>query len=228
MKSPATTRLVVLLVFAAACGCRAEPPSDKHSVPLEHALVGQLLLPPGAGSRGVEVLVRTAPSSGESRITWVLFDEQGLFSHTFSEAVTRVTVTAGTEVYRIDAGDLSEANQAGRIDLGLIDLRDLLKRHRLMVRVADGKAPGEVRVGMFSGPPPVGPFGEPVSLGSGQFPPVALDSEMEWLVPYTAQGIYFLVERSAGSGRGLEWRSGQQSLFGPFTSTELPTELIVE
>ncbi|MBK7673243.1 MAG: hypothetical protein IPJ24_17925 [bacterium] len=228
MKSLATARLAVLLVFAAACGCRAEPASDEHRAPLEHVLVGQLLLPPGAGSRGVEVLVVTAPSGGEPGITWVLFDEQGFFSHTFTDAVTRVTVTAGAEVYRVDAEDLPEVNQAGRIDLGLIDMRDRLMRHRLMVRVADGKAPGEVRVGMFSGPPPVGPFGEPVSLGSRQFPPVALDSEMEWLVPKTAQGIYFLVERPAGSGRGLEWRSGQQSLFGPFTSAELPAELIVK
>jgi hypothetical protein len=137
-------------------------------------------------------------------------------------------VRAGSEVYRVDAGDLSEVNPAGQINLGMIDLRDRLMRHRLMVRVADGKPPGEVRVAMFSGPPPVGPFGERVSLGSRQFPPVALGSEMEWLVPQSAQEIYFLAERPAGSGRGLEWRSGQQSLFGPFTSAELPTELMVE
>ncbi|MGE3165735.1 MAG: hypothetical protein AB7O52_12565 [Planctomycetota bacterium] len=228
MQSLATTRLAVLLVFAAAGGCRGELASDHQRVPLERALVGQLLLPPGAGSRGVEVLVRTARSGSEPRTTWVLFDEQGLFSHTFREPLTRVTVTAGGEVYGVDAGDLPEVNQAGQVDMGVIDLRDRLLRHRLMVRAAGGEPPGEVRVAMFSGPPPVGPFGEPVSLGSGQFPTITLGSEMEWLVPQTAQGLYFLAERPVGSGRGVEWRSGQQSLFGPFTSAELPTELLVK
>lgn len=228
MKSLATARLAALVVFAAACGCRGEQASDQQRVPLEHALVGQLLLPPGSGSRGVEVLVRTAPGGSEPRTTWVLFDEQGLLFHTFREPLTSVTVKAGSEVYRVEAGELPEVNPAGQIDMGVIDLRDRLVRHRLMVRAADGKPPGEVRVAMFSGPPPVGPFGERVSLGSRQFPPITLDSEMEWLVPQTAQGVYFLAERPAGSGRGLEWRSGQQSLFGPFTSAELPTELMVE
>lgn len=228
MKSLATARFAVLLVFAAACGCRGEPPSDQHSVPVEHALVGHLLLPTGSGSRGVEVLVRTAPSGSEPRTTWVLFDEQGLFSHTFRETLTSISVTAGSEVYRVDAGDLPEVNQAGQIDVGEIDLRDRLMKHRLMVRAADGKPSGDVRVAMFFGPPPVGPVGEPVSLGSRQFPPVALGSEMEWLLPHEARGVYFLVERPSGSGRGTEWRSGRQRLFGPFTSPELPAELIME
>jgi len=158
----------------------------------------------------------------------VLFDEHGHFSQTFRDPLMSVAVMAGSEVYGVDAGDLPEVNQTGQVDMGVIDLRDRLMRHRLMVRAADGKPPGEVRVAMFSGPPPVGPFGEPVSLGSSQFPPVTLGSEMEWLVPRTAQEVYFLAERPAGVGRGREWRSGQQSLFGPFTSAELPTELIVK
>jgi hypothetical protein len=158
----------------------------------------------------------------------VLFDEQGLFSHTFRETLTSISVTAGSEVYRVDAGDLPEVNQAGQIDVGEIDLRDRLMKHRLMVRAADGKPSGDVRVAMFFGPPPVGPVGEPVSLGSRQFPPVALGSEMEWLLPHEARGVYFLVERPSGSGRGTEWRSGRQRLFGPFTSPELPAELIME
>jgi len=191
-------------------------------------LVGQLLLPTGSGSRGVEVLVRTAPGGGEPRTTWVLFDERGLFSHTFRETLISVTVMAGSEVYRVDARDLPEVNQAGQIDLRVIDLRDRLMTHRMRVRAADGRPPGEVRVAMFFGPPPVGPEGEPVSLGSRQFPPVALDSDVEWLLPHELQGVHFLVERPAGSGRGTEWRSGQQRLFGPFTSAELPTELIME
>lgn len=174
------------------------------------------------------MLVRTAPSGGEPRTVWVLFDEQGRFSQTVVEPLTSVTVTAGSEVHRVDAADLPEADQAGQIDLGVIDLRDRVTRHRMMLRAASGRPPGDVRVGMFSGPPPVGPQGEPVSLGSRQFPPVALGSDVEWLVPHNAQGVHFLVERPVGSGRGTEWRSGPQRLFGPFTSAELPTELVIE
>lgn len=230
MKSLTNACFAVLLVFAAACGGHGEPASDQHSAPVECALVGQLLLPSGFGSRGVEVLVRVAPSGGEPRTVWVLFDEQGRFSHTFRGTLTSVTVTAGIgrEIHRIDAGDLPEVNQAGQIDVGVINLRDRLMRHRLMLRAADGKPPGDVRVAMWFGPPPVGPAGGRVELGSRQFPPVALGSELEWLLPHEAREVYFLVERPAGSGLGSEWRSGQQRLFGPFTSAELPVELIME
>lgn len=228
VKLLATARLALLLVFAAAWGCRGEPAGDQHRVPLRHTVVGRLLLPPGSGNRGVEVLVKTTPSGSEPRVAWVLFDERGRFSHTFREKLTSVTVTAGSEVYRVDAGDLPDVDRAGRIDLGAIDLRDRLMSHRMMVRAAVGRPPGEVRVAMFCGPPPVGPQGEPVSLGSRQFPPVALDSAVEWLLPHEAERVYFLVERPAGPGRGVEWRSGQQRLFGPFTSANLPTELFME
>lgn len=228
MTSLATARLIALLAFVAACGCRGEPASDQRRAPLDRTLVGHVLLPPGSGSRGVEVLARTAPGGGEPHITWVLFDEHGLFSHTFSESLTSVTVTAGSEVYRVAGGELPKVNQAGQIDLGVVDLRDRLMRHRLMVRATDDKPPDEVRVAMFFGLPPVGPEGEPVSLGSRQFPPVTLDSDVEWLLPHEARDVYFLVERPAGSGRGIEWGSGQQRLFGPFTSADLPAELIIQ
>ena len=76
--------------------------------------------------------------------------------------------------------------------------------------------------------PPRGPFGESVSLGSRQFPPVTLPCELEWLLPQDAESIYFLVERPEGSGRGIHWRSGSQRLFGPFTSTGFPSELAMD
>lgn len=227
MKPLATARLALLVVLAAACGLRGEPARAQFRVPIEHTLVGRLLLPPGSGSRGVEILARTEAGGSEPRTTWVLFDEQGFFSQTLRDTLTSVTVTAGGEVHRVDAGDLPDADQGRRIDLGVIDLRDRLMSHHLTVRAADGK-PGEVRVGMFSGPPPVGPWGEPVSLGSRQFPPIALGSDVEWLLPHRAQGVHFLVERPAGPDRGTEWRSGEQRLFGPFTSAGLPAELILE
>lgn len=227
MKPTATARLALLVVLAVACGLRGEPARAQFRVPIEHTLVGRLLLPPGSGSRGVEILARTAAGGSEPRTTWVLFDEQGFFSQTLRDTLTSVTVTAGGEVHRVDAGDLPDADQGRRIDLGVIDLRDRLMSHHLTVRATDGK-PGEVRVAMFFGPPPVGTRGEPVSLGSRQFPPIALGSNVEWLLPHRAQGVHFLVERPAGPGRGTEWRSGEQRLFGPFTSAGLPAELILE
>lgn len=230
MTSLATARLVVVLLLSSVCGCRGVPAGDQHSAPLEHTLVGQLLLPSGSGSRGVEVLLRAAPRGGEPRTEWVLFDEQGHFSHAFRETFTSLSVMAGLgrEVYRVDAGDRPQVDRSGQIDVGLIDLRDRLMTHRLMLRAADGRPSGDVRVAMFFGPPPVGPQGEPVSLGSRQFPPVALGSEMAWLLPHEARDVYFLVERPEGSGRGRDWRSGPQHLFGPFTSAALPAELVVE
>ncbi|NOX58712.1 MAG: hypothetical protein GXP29_07630 [Planctomycetes bacterium] len=228
MKSLATTVFAVLLVFVAACACRREPASDQHTAMSERTLVGQLLLPIGSGSRGVEVLVKVTASGGEPRVAWVLFDEQGRFAHTFRGNLTSVQVTAAAEVHRIDTEDIPEVDQAGQIDVGVIDLRNRLTEYRLMVRAADGKPPGDVRVGMWFGLPPVGPRGEPVSLGSRQFPPVALGSELDWLLPHEAHSIYFLVERPSGTGRGTEWRSGHQRLFGPFISAELPAELIMD
>ena len=114
------------------------------------------------------------------------------------------------------------------IDLGVIDLRDTLVRHRLILRAAEGAPAGEVRVAMCFGPPPVGPGGERIALGSRQFPPVTLGSEVEWLLPHEAHSVFFLVERPRGSPDGGTWRTGRQRLFGPFTSATLPTELIMD
>ena len=161
-------------------------------------------------------------------MVWVLFDEQGLFSHTFQGSLTNVQFTAATEVHRIDTGDLPDVNRAGQVDVGVIDLRDRLAEHCLVVRAADGRSSGEVRVAMWFGIPPVGPSGEPVSLGSRQFPPVTLGHDVDWLVPHESHSIYFLVERPSGPGRGREWRSGRQRLFGPFTSAGIPAELILD
>jgi len=133
-----------------------------------------------------------------------------------------------SELRLIETEDLPGINQAGQIDVGVIDLRDQLIRHRLILRVAERASPGDVRVAMFFGLPHVGPSGEPVSLGSRQFPPVALGSEMEWLLPLKAQSLYFLVERPVGPVLKPEWRGGYQRLFGPFSSADLPTELIMD
>jgi len=230
LNSHAVARLAVLLVFAAACGCHAEPASAPHSAPLERTLVGQVLLPEGAGSRGVELLITVASPGGAPRVEWLLFDEQGRFHHTLHEQLIEVTLTAGSggNVQRLASDQLPEVDRSGRIDVGVIDLRDRLARHRLLLRAADGAPGGDVRMAMWSGPPPVGPAGGRVELGSRQFPPVALGGEVEWLVPHGAHSIYFLVERPVEPGRGRAWRSGHQRLFGPFTSAELPAELVMD
>lgn len=220
MNPQATACVALFLAFTVAGGCRVDP---------DPVLVGQLLLPSGSGSRGVEILVTIAHNEQEARTVWVLFDDLGHFTHAFTGTLTSVTVTTGgRDIHRLEAEDLPAPDPTGRIDLGVIDLRDRLAGHRLVLRAADGPSAGVVRIGMWIGPPPVGPRGEPVSLGSRQFPPVVLGSELEWLLPLEAGEVYFLVERPDGPGRGTEWRSGQQRLFGPFTTAKFPAELVLD
>ena len=230
MFSRVAALLAMLLFVAAVSACRAEPAGDHQAVSPDRTLAGQLLLPDGIGSRGVEILVTVTELEAEPRTEWVLFDEQGRFTLTFQGSLTSLKVTAGVgaEVHRIDIGDLPEANQAGEIAVGVIDLRDRLRRHRLRLRAADGKQTGDVKVALFFGLPPIGPGGLRVSLGSRQFPAVSLGSEVEWLLSHEAQSMYFLVERPDGSGRGTNWRSGHQRLFGPFAVGELPAELVMD
>ncbi len=64
----AAALFAVLLVFAAACACRREPAGDQHTALPERTLVGQLSLPSGSGSRGVEVLVKVTASGSEPRV----------------------------------------------------------------------------------------------------------------------------------------------------------------
>lgn len=225
--------VVILGVFAAivtACVCHGEQESHQSVLASEFELVGQLLLPAGSGSRGVEVVATVTDARSESRDKWILFDDDGRFSGTFQGSLSSIVVSTGlrAELHRIAAEDLPEINQAGQIDVGEIDLRDRLTRHRLFLRVADGATNGDVRVALCFGLPPVGPRGEPVSLGSRQFPPIALGSEVEWLLPLKVKSVYFLVERPVGTGPRKEWRGGHQKLFGPFNWTNLPTELIMD
>ncbi len=229
MKPLAIACLTALLALAEISSAHGEPQRDQRAAVLEQTVVGQLELPHGDGRRGVELRVTVAVEASDDRTTWVQFDAEGRFSHTFSGRLTSVTVTAGNfPVQRINADVFPEASRTGLIDTGVIDLRGRLMRHRLVLRAAEGSSQGDVRVAMWSGPPPVGPWGEPVSLGSSQFPTRALGDEMEWLVPNDAQAIYFLAERPSGPGRGRAWRSGHQRLFGPFSSETLPTELVVD
>lgn len=212
-----------LLGLALACG--EAPAGAPEGGPQPARVVGQLLLPGAVGSRGVEVLVHTGPAGAPPETTWVLFDADGRFSHAPKAPLRSVVVEAGSEVYRVEGPAIPPADASGQVELGPIDLRARLVPHRLRVRAGEGVPHDDVRVALFIGLPPVGPYGEPVSLGSRQFPDTALHSDIDWLLPRDAREIYFLVERPEGPGRGLDWRSGPQRRFGPYTVAELPAEL---
>lgn len=113
MIRPATVRHAALLILLAVCGCHGEPDNSRHRDPLELVVVGRLLLPEGPGSRGVEVQMESTPAGGQPRIEWVLFDGQGQFTHTVAGTLTRVTVTAGREVHRVDKGGSASAHSGG-------------------------------------------------------------------------------------------------------------------
>ena len=95
MKLHTAALFAVLLVFASACAPGEEPARDQHAAPPERTLVGQVLLPSGLGSRGVEVLVTVTGTGSDPSVVWLLFDEQGRFAHTFRGNLTSVKVTSG-------------------------------------------------------------------------------------------------------------------------------------
>lgn len=229
MNSSALILIAIVLSLAMGCTGRGEKAGDQYGTTSERTLVGQVLLPPGEGRRGLELHVEMQSPDESAIDQWILFDAQGHFEHFFQGRLTGVAIrTGGAELFRVEAEKLAQASQPEQLDVGVIDLRDRLLRHRLALSAIKGKPLGLVRVAMWLRPPPVGPQGEPVSLGSRQFPPVELGSTMEWLVPAEAQSIYFLVERPADEKRGRHWRSGHQQLFGPYSSSELPTEIFLD
>ena len=202
-----------------------EPGMCQQAVPSERSVAGQVLLPPGDGSRGVEIISTVALEGKQGERVWILFDEQGYFSHSFRGDLLRLSFSAGIqgELLVFEGPKLPELNESGRVEMGVIDLRHLLAIHRLRLLAAEGAPLGPVRVGMWFGKPP-----KDVSLGSRQFPEIAIGSEQEWLVPNNAEGVYFLVERPADARRGRNWWSGKQKLFGPFSFRNLPKELIID
>ncbi|MFT4710560.1 MAG: hypothetical protein ACI8Q9_001689 [Planctomycetota bacterium] len=222
--------LALLMAFTRACANQGEPRDAQEPGPSHSTLIGQVLLPGGFARRGVELHVTSVRSGGEALNRWVQFDNQGSFSHTVEGQLTGVMVSAGSrpDLFRLGTEELAEARRGSPIDVGTIDLRDRLMQHRLVVHAAEGTRLGEVRVAMIFEPPAVGPQGGSVSLGSKQFPPVALGNVQEWLLPLDAESVYFLVERPAEVPTRTGWSSGKQRLFGPFTLPDLPTELVMD
>ncbi len=230
---------VPILAYMALLGCTAESvspittrdeasPATATSSQAATLLVGHLLLPGEGGRRGVELHVWIAAPEGEERQLWILPDADGRFERDISGVLTRASVFAGSEVHRIDAADLMSADSSGLLDLGVIDLRERLVAHRVRMRAADGAQGGVVRAGLWIGPPHTGPQGELPSLGSVQFPPIVLGSEVEWLLPPDTSAVYFLVERPENPGHTANWRSGEQYVFGPYASSAFPLELVLD
>ena len=230
MKASAAILLVTLLGLAVSCANKGEVERIIEADYSELTLIGQVLLPGGFARRGMEVHATVIEPDGQFRDTWLLFNDKGHFSHAYRGKLESLTVSVGVsaEVFRVEGEDLPKINRSGQIDMGKIDLQDRVRNHRLMVGAEEGKEPGEVRVAMWFGLPPVGHNGGRVSLGSKQFPSMVLGNELDWLVPLEIESIYFLVERPSESGQGNGWWSGRQRLFGPFSSTDLPSELLMD
>jgi len=226
MKRPDSTMSfpfsLVLAIFFLGC---SDPAMSQQTVPAERTVTGQVLLPPGDGSRGVEIIATVASDGKKGQMVWILFDEKGHFSHSFRGDLLGLSFRAGIEGEQlVFVGEkLPRPDKAGQIKMDVIDMRHLLAVHRLQLRAATGAPPGPVRVGMWFGKPP-----KDVSLGSRQFAEISIGAEQEWLVPHDGEDIYFLVERPADSRRDRNWWSGKQKLFGPFTAENLPVELVID
>lgn len=188
-------------------------------------LTGRLLLPGSGGRRGVELHVDVVGTAGGAEQTWVLPDDDGRFRAAVPGRPTLVVVSTGSEVLRLEESDLPDVNGRGEVDLGDIDLRDLLVAREVRVSSGDQVNDGLVRVGLWIGPPHRGPQGELPSLGSKQFPSLKLGSTNEWLLPEDVVDIYFLVELPAEPPSAAGWRSGAQQVFGPYDGSAFPLEL---
>lgn len=229
---------LLLICIGAVPGCAADPAPSRSSGPPQGAttdapsdaarLTGRLRLPGPAGRRGLELHAWFQGSSGLEEQLWILPGSDGRFTSELPGPLTRIALWAGSDVLRLGPADLPRPDETGLVDLGTIDLRDRLAGHTVRISTEGEPRTGVVRSGPWTGLPQRSAEGELPSLGSVQFPPIQLGDDVEWLLPHDARDLYFLVERPTGPGRGLEWRTGQQWLFGPFELDDFPLELILD
>lgn len=220
-----TTAALIALLFFSTIGCSDAATRAVEPAKVVGNVVGRVVLPAGEGPRGIAVILTMDPSADRPAEEWVLLDEDNAFSKSVRGELTRVRVVAGSSmtVRELTGDAVPRPHASGTIDLGEIDVRDLVTPHRLRLATAPGSEADVVRVGMwFSDPDPE------VSMASRQFPELRIGDTMEWLVPEEAEAIYFMSERPADEGRGLEWRSGKKTLIGPFRVDALPEEIVVE
>lgn len=223
MKSayPCVIVAVVLNLFAFACSRTTAVPRATNLTSVK----GRLILPPGSGTRGIQVIGTIRFDEDETADEWLILDESGGFNHEFHGELIGLRVTSGieAEIISFAADKLPVADRAGQIDFGNIDIRDEVVEHILRLQMDEGLASGSIRIGMWFGAPAAG-----VSLGSRQFPVIEIGSTMRWLIPRDATDIYFLVEHPSNPRNSVDsWRSGVQQRFGPFNSASLPESLIL-
>ena len=152
MKSIAATSLAIFIGCILSCSNYEEAERVLPVNAQESILSGQVLLPNGFSRRGLELHLNLIAPDGKLVDKWLLFDKQGHFSYVIEGSLTSVIISAGlrAEIFKIKSAELPKINREGQIDLGVIDLRDKLKVHRLMVRAAEGKPQGEVRVEAYA------------------------------------------------------------------------------
>lgn len=220
-----TTATLITLCLLLTIGCNNADTRPVEPATVVRNVVGRVMLPAGDGARGIAVILTMDASADRPEDEWALLDEHDAFAKPVRGKLTRVRVVAGSfmTVVELSGDALPRPDAIGRIDLGDIDVRDLVTSHRLKLTAAPGSEAGAVRVGMWFEPPH-----PDVSMASRQFPELQTGDTMEWLVPKEAEAVYFMSERPADDGRGLEWKSGKKTLVGPFGLGELPGELVVE
>lgn len=218
--TPFSFKPVIFLVIAIASALFCSEGNVEEVV-----VSGQLLLPEGEGSRGVELIATVVSDNGEKQERWIRFDREGRFEQRFSERLVGLKVASGigAVVYEFDSRALSTIDSRRQVKLRAVDLTEkLVARHVKLARGADLRSE-VVRVSMWFQKPR-----KDVSLGSAQFPEVKPGTNQEWLLPLEFDAAYFLVEHPATDDRGRNWRSGKQQLFGPFKPKELPSELLID
>ena len=192
----------------------------------KQVVVGQLQLPTGSGSRGMHVIIDVANHESTNR-QWLKLDEEFRFRSSFKGILTNLEIATGvaTIVHRLNAQELAQLTKQNTVDVGTIDLRKRLQARKIKL-LSDSAT--TLRIGMWLEEPARDFAGSLPSLGSRQFPEIEAGKEMNWLLPSEFDTAYFLVEEAANERRGREWRGGKQKLFGPFRSSELPTELKIQ
>lgn len=194
--------------------------------PIEKIVKGELLLPPGDGSRGIHLIIDVVNNESLNR-HWLSLEEGFKFQKNFVGTLEKLEVATAlsTIVYQLNEKELSQLASKSIVNLGTIDLRTQLKNHKITI-LSQNK--NTLRIGMWLNKPVTDTSGYLPSLGSRQFPEIEAGTEINYLIPSKFDTAYFLLEEPSDNKRGKEWRSGKQKLFGPFSSSKLPSVLEIQ
>lgn len=220
-----TYTLFLAITVASLLGSGCAPETNAPKIASASSVQGRLILPPGLGSRGIQVIGTVRLDEGDTFDQWLILNEDGRFTHNYRGELIGLRITSGIEadITSFDDDDLPEPDRSGQIDLGNIDVRNDVVEHALRLQLGEGTNPGSIRIGMWFGEPSDG-----VSLGSRQFPVVELGSTVHWLLPHDADDIYFLIEHPSNPDASADaWRGGAQQRFGPYNSEDFPAALVI-